>query len=46
MQSVRKGDEMEKQSNKSTMFLAMLLAAASVSCGYAIEPVAMVRSGD
>lgn len=46
MQSVRKGDEMEKKSNKSNMFLAMLLAAASVSYGYAIEPVAMVRSGD
>ena len=30
MQSVRKGNEMEKKSNKSNMFLAMLLAAASV----------------
>ena len=28
MQSVRKGNEMEKKSNKSNMFLAMLLAAA------------------
>ena len=46
MQSVRKGNEMEKKSNNSNMCLAMLLVAASVSCGYAIEPVAMVRNGD
>lgn len=34
---------MEKKSNKSNTVMSMLLAAASVSCGYSVEPVAVVR---